>query len=242
MLNKFLRHLCSSFLVLYSTVAFSASLQVAPISVKFEPTKTAEAIWLTITSDQPIRAQTRVLKWTQSDEKDILNPTREIVASPAVTQIPAGGRQLIRVIKVADLDLQQEQSYRLLIDELPSAEKPEEQTGLQLLLQYSIPVFIQSKQDINVKNNITSLEQVHFKYTQQKLTIENNANSHVRLSQLSYINPNGEKIPLVNGLLGYALAKKTMSWDIPSNKNMLPNGKFEARINSDAQAQILIIK
>lgn len=242
MLNKFLRHLCSSFLVLYSTVASAASLQVAPISVKFQPKETAKEIWLTNTSDHPIHAQTRVLKWTQNDGKDILDPTREIVASPVVTQIQAGGRQLIRIIKIEELDLHQEQTYRLMIDELPSAQKSEGQTGLQLLLQYSIPVFIQSKQDITVTNYTTSLAQINFKYTDQKLTAENNANSHIRLSQLNYINPNGDKIPLVNGLLGYALAHKTMTWDIPKHKNMLPNGKFEARINSDAQAQILIIK
>ena len=242
MLNKFFTVILSHILVLYSVAVSAASLQVSPISLKFQQTETAKEIWLTNTSEQAIRAQTRVLEWTQDDNKDVLNPTRQVVASPAVTEIPAGGRQLIRVIKTSQLDPRQEQSYRLIIDELPSAKKTEDQAGLQLLLQYSVPVFFESKQDISAKNNITSLTQIQFSYNNHKLTAENNANSHIRLSQLSYINPNGEKTPLVNGLLGYALAHKTMTWDIPAQKNMLPNGKFEARINTDAQTQILIIK
>lgn len=228
--------------MLYSVSVSAASLQVSPISLKFELLENAKEIWLTNTSDQPIRAQTRVLEWTQNNNQDTLNPTRQIVASPAVTEIPAGGRQLIRVIKTVELDTRQEQSYRLIIDELPSAKKTEDQAGLQLLLQYSVPVFFQSKQDIQPKNNITPLSLIQFSYNNNILTATNNANSHIRLSQLNYINPNGDKIPLVNGLLGYALAHQTMSWNIPTHKNMLPNGKFEVRINTDAQPQILIIK
>ncbi len=242
MFNSFFKLILSPILVLCSFAVSAASLQVSPISLQFLLSETAKEIWLTNTSEQAIRAQTRVLEWTQNDNKDVLNPTREIVASPAVTEIPAGGRQLIRVIKRTEFDTRQEQSYRLIIDELPNAKKTDDQVGLQLLLQYSVPVFFQSKQDIDIKNNITALTQVQFSYNNHKLTAENNANSHIRLSQLSYINPNGEKIPLVNGLLGYALAHQTMSWDIPTNKNMLPNGKFEARINTDAQPQILLIK
>ena len=224
----------------YSTTSlWAASLQVSPISVQFDGTDRAKEIWLTNTSSESIRAQTRVLVWTQTQNKDDLQPTKDLVASPVITEIKAGERQLVRVIKTAPQPNHTEQTYRVLVDELPNTQSDKQKTGLQLLLQYSIPVFVASSQDIAVQGGLTSLKDVKFSYQNQKITVKNNANSHVRLSQLTYVNTNGERIELASGLLGYALAHQTMSWDIPQNKNMRANGTFEARINMDGKAQVL---
>ena len=222
-----------------SAPLWAASLQVSPISVSIAPQERAQELWLTNTSSQPIRAQTRVLAWTQNQNKDEMSPTKDIVVSPAITEIQAGARQLIRVIKVKNTSLDQEQTFRLLVDELPNPTASTERLGLQLLLQYSIPVFVSSTQDLVRKNGITSLDEIQSSYQNQTLTITNNANSHIRISKLNYINPNGESISLNSGLLGYVLAHQAMSWKIPEQPNMQKNGKFEAKINMDGMSQIL---
>lgn len=241
-MNKLRQFICASIVSLYSLSSLAASLQVAPISVAFSPQEKAKEIWLTNTSERPIRAQTRVLIWSQVSGQDQVNPTRDLVASPSITEIKAGEQQLIRIIRIASQNTAVEQTYRLLIDELPSSGQADAQTGLQLLLQYSIPVFIQPTNSIAMRNGLTLLNQVNFQYQNQQLIVQNNAKSHIRMSELTYINPNGERIPLINGLVGYALAGQTMRWDIPESKKILPNGKFEARINSDGLAQMLPIQ
>ena len=241
-MNKLRQFICASIVSLYSLSSLAASLQVAPISVAFSPQEKAKEIWLTNTSERPIRAQTRVLIWSQVAGQDQVNPTRDLVASPSITEIKAGEQQLIRIIRIAPQNTAVEQTYRLLIDELPSSGQADAQTGLQLLLQYSIPVFIQPTDSIAMRNGLTLLNQVNFQYQNQQLIVKNNAKSHIRISELSYINPNGERIPLINGLVGYALAGQSMRWDIPESKKILPNGKFEARINSDGLAQMLPIQ
>jgi fimbrial chaperone protein len=241
-MNKLRQFICASIVSLYSLSSLAASLQVAPISVAFSPQEKAKEIWLTNTSERPIRAQTRVLIWSQVAGQDQVNPTRDLVASPSITEIKAGEQQLIRIIRIAPQNTAVEQTYRLLIDELPSAGQADAQTGLQLLLQYSIPVFIQLTDSIAMRNGLTLLNQVNFQYQNQQLIVKNNAKSHIRISELTYINPNGERIPLINGLVGYALAGQSMRWDIPESKKILPNGKFEARINSDGLAQMLPIQ
>ena len=241
-MNKLRQFICASIVSLYSLSSLAASLQVAPISVAFSPQEKAKEIWLTNTSERPIRAQTRVLIWSQVAGQDQVNPTRDLVASPSITEIKAGEQQLIRIIRIAPQNTAVEQTYRLLIDELPSAAQADAQTGLQLLLQYSIPVFIQPTDSIAMRNGLTLLNQVNFQYQNQQLIVKNNAKSHIRISELTYINPNGERIPLINGLVGYALAGQSMRWDIPESKKILPNGKFEARINSDGLAQLLPIQ
>lgn len=241
-MNKLRQFICASIVSLYSLSSLAASLQVAPISVAFSPQEKAKEIWLTNTSERPIRAQTRVLIWSQVAGQDQVNPTRDLVASPSITEIKAGEQQLIRIIRIAPQNTAVEQTYRLLIDELPSSGQADAQTGLQLLLQYSIPVFIQPTDSITMRNGLTLLNQVNFQYQNQQLIVKNNAKSHIRISELTYINPNGERIPLINGLVGYALAGQSMRWDIPESKKILPNGKFEARINSDGSAQMLPIQ
>ena len=241
-MNKLRQFICTSIVSLYSLSSLAASLQVAPISVAFSPQEKAKEIWLTNTSERPIRAQTRVLIWSQVAGQDQVNPTRDLVASPSITEIKAGEQQLIRIIRIAPQNTAVEQTYRLLIDELPSSGQADAQTGLQLLLQYSIPVFIQPTDSIAMRNGLTLLNQVNFQYQNQQLIVTNNAKSHIRISELTYINPNGERIPLINGLVGYALAGQSMRWDIPESKKILPNGKFEARINSDGLAQLLPIQ
>ena len=241
-MNKLRQFICASIVSLYSLSSLAASLQVAPISVAFSPQEKAKEIWLTNTSERPIRAQTRVLIWSQVAGQDQVNPTRDLVASPSITEIKAGEQQLIRIIRIAPQNTAVEQTYRLLIDELPSSGQADAQTGLQLLLQYSIPVFIQPTDSIAMRNGLTLLNQVNFQYQNQQLIVKNNAKSHIRISELTYINPNGERIPLINGLVGYALAGQSMRWEIPESKKILPNGKFEARINSDGSAQMLPIQ
>jgi len=241
-MNKLRQFICASIVSLYSLSSLAASLQVAPISVAFSPQEKAKEIWLTNTSERPIRAQTRVLIWSQVAGQDQVNPTRDLVASPSITEIKAGEQQLIRIIRIAPQNTAVEQTYRLLIDELPSSAQADAQTGLQLLLQYSIPVFIQPTDSIAMRNGLTLLNQVNFQYQNQQLIVKNNAKSHIRISELTYINPNGERIPLINGLVGYALAGQSMRWDITESKKILPNGKFEARINSDGLAQMLPIQ
>ena len=241
-MNKLRQFICASIVSLYSLSSLAASLQVAPISIAFSPQEKAKEIWLTNTSERPIRAQTRVLIWSQVAGQDQVNPTRDLVASPSITEIKAGEQQLIRIIRIAPQNTAVEQTYRLLIDELPSAGQADAQTGLQLLLQYSIPVFIQPTDSIAMRNGLTLLNQVNFQYQNQQLIVKNNAKSHIRISELTYINPNGERIPLINGLVGYALAGQSMRWEIPESKKILPNGKFEARINSDGLAQMLPIQ
>jgi len=132
-MNKFIPSICAAIVSLCSFNLSAASLQVSPISVTFSTGEKAKEIWLTNTSDQPIRAQTRVLSWTQEAGKDQLNASRDLVASPSITEIKAGDRQLIRVLSMNVQNTVQEQTYRLLIDELPNSSHGNQQTGLQLL-------------------------------------------------------------------------------------------------------------
>ena len=126
-------------------LAAAAGLQVAPVTLTIPPGQNADGIWLSNTGDGPLDAQVRVFRWTQEGGKDTLTPTRELLASPPMLQLPLQGRPLIRVIRAQAPPGGPgavQAAYRLLIDELPPA-RSEAQKGLQFVMRHSVPVFVQ---------------------------------------------------------------------------------------------------
>lgn len=118
----------------------AASLQVAPILLEFNPNEKIQELWLMNTGDETIRAQVRAKSWTQKENQNVLEDTKDLIASPMILSIQPGQKQLVRVVKL-NPTLTTEQAFRLIVDELPS-DKAIKINGVQLLLQYSIPVFL----------------------------------------------------------------------------------------------------
>lgn len=218
--------------------AHAASLQVAPILLEFAPSEKVKELWLTNTGNEAIRGQVRVNTWTQSNNQDILTPSKDLIASPMVLTIPAGQRQLVRLIRSKTTTDQPEQAYRLIVDELPNLQT-EKQGGLQLLLKYSIPVFFKASSSEGIEQGFTSLKGMSFKYSANKLTVTNQSQHYKRFSQFTYIDAQGNRTPIQTGLMGYVLSGNSMQWNIPSNITIKPNGKFVAIVNMDVREQIL---
>ncbi|MDC6673854.1 fimbria/pilus periplasmic chaperone, partial [Leclercia adecarboxylata] len=118
-------HICGAGILAASisiTQAHAASLQVAPILLEFSPQEKVKELWLTNTGNENIRAQVRVNAWTQSNQQDILANSKDLIASPMVISIPAGQRQLVRLIRNTQIANTTEQAYRLIVDELPNSQ------------------------------------------------------------------------------------------------------------------------
>ncbi|WOE33222.1 MULTISPECIES: molecular chaperone [unclassified Acinetobacter] len=237
-----LQHACIGICAasIFMLQAHAASLQVAPILLEFLPQEKVKELWLTNTGDQSIQAQVRVNAWTQQNNQDTLTTSKNLIASPMVLSIPAGQRQLVRLMRNDKDKAEQsnEQAYRLIVDELPQAQT-DTQSGLQLLLKYSIPVFFKTSNTNDVIQGFTSLKDMNFKYNTNTLTIDNQSGQYKRFSQFSYIDEQGKKIPIQRGLMGYVLSGQTMQWSIPKQIHVSPKGKFVAVINMDSNEQVL---
>lgn len=224
------------------SLAQAASLQVSPILVEFSSDDKAKELWLTNTGKTNIRAQVRMQEWTQLNSQEILEPTKKLVASPLITEIKPGQRQLVRLIKPSNINTTQEQAFRVLVDELPGNNPEQSNSGLNILLQYSIPVFYKSSQPHKITQGLTSLDNIQFKYTNGQISVTNRSSSYLRLSQFSYVSSTGKSIPLISGLMGYVLAGQIMSWNLPVSIPDKDAGKFQAVINSDIKQQILPVQ
>ncbi|KAF1708552.1 hypothetical protein CSC70_12975 [Pseudoxanthomonas kalamensis DSM 18571] len=228
---------------LFAPVLSAASLQVAPILLEFPADEQAQGLWLSNTGQAPIRAQVRVMQWSQTDGSDQLTPTRELLASPPILEIAPGQRQLVRIIRPQPQAPGSELSYRLLVDELPDAEA-ESNGGLQFLLRYSVPVFVLQPGRTPAIAAIGphqpyDTSPLSARIADGTLEVANGGNTRARISQLSYVNRDGSRVSLVPGLVGYVLAGQRMQWPLELPDTVRPGGAFKAMFNNDREEQIL---
>ncbi|MCG2597257.1 MAG: fimbria/pilus periplasmic chaperone, partial [Achromobacter sp.] len=99
--------------------ARAATLQISPVLVDLPPQQSATGIMLRNPGITPIYGQVRVYAWDQAQGDDVLAPTEAIQASPPIIQVPPKGEQLVRLVRAGKDVAPLEQSYRLVIDEIP---------------------------------------------------------------------------------------------------------------------------
>ncbi|HEX2529844.1 MAG TPA: molecular chaperone [Burkholderiaceae bacterium] len=226
------RRLCLAWLAaLACGTAAASGLQVAPVSLTIPPTQNADGLWLSNTGDKILHAQVRVYRWTQEGGEDKLTPSRGVLVSPPMLQLPAKGRQLIRVIRTGappNGPGATEEAYRVVIDELPVDTQGKK--GLQFVLRYSIPVFIQPAGALPSAPQLTwTLGQEAGKAV---LEVANASGSHVQLANLTFTDSSGHRTTVHAGLLGYVLPGAQMRWILKAPAAAFAaGGTWEAMIN-----------
>jgi len=222
--------------VLLVPVASASGLQVSPIGLRLQANAQADALWLTNTGSEAIHAQVRVFRWSQADEKDVLEPSRDLVVSPPMVTIAPGDRQLVRVIRRVPPPSTTEASYRVIVDELPidAGDRP----GLKFVLRYSVPVFLVPVGDPPLRPAL----QARWDDSPDgpRLRVSNAGHGHAQIADLVWHGAKGQHTVLLAGLVGYALPGSTMSWHLPQGATRT-GGVVKARINGETSESTLVV-
>ncbi|EKT60701.1 molecular chaperone [Providencia burhodogranariea] len=215
---------------------YAATLQVYPVNIDFLAGEKAKAIYVSNAGDHAINAQIRVFLWQQENGENKLIETNNIIVSPPLTDIPPGQQQLIRIIQPNQKIADTEQSYRLIIDELPGSDEVKNAGAVNFLLRYSLPVFINTPSSIidNTKINIW----IDSSVTPALLKVRNDNNKHIKLSDVSIVSQ-GKIVVINKGLLGYVLANNQMQWPLPSH--IVSGQTLKVTLNGHAEPQIFTI-
>jgi fimbrial chaperone protein len=223
-------------LAMASSFAHASGLQVSPVSLSLQPTQNADGLWLSNSGDALVRAQVRVYHWTQEGGEEQLEPSRGLVISPPMLQLDPQGKQLIRVIRAAAPPRSgaSEDAYRIAIDELPTQDP--EKKGLQFVLHYSVPVFVEPT------GANASPPQLHWTLRRDGeravLEVANAGGTHAQLAGLAFVDASGHRTEVSAGLLGYVLPGATMRWVLkPPATTFADGGTLEGKVNGDATTQ-----
>lgn len=191
--------------------AHGANLQISPVSISFQPGQNAAGIQLQNNGDTPLHGQVRVYAWDQRDGVDALGPTTQLVASPPVIEVAPNSTQTIRLVRRpgAQGAAGAEQTFRILIDELPRGDS--QQGNIAIRLQYSVPAFVLPADGQAAPKLAWSTFQRDGKW---HLRAHNGGTLHAQIGATS-VRIGERDVELSKGLLGYALPGRAREWPLP---------------------------
>lgn len=192
----------------HSGGALAQGLQISPILVQFMPGQMTTTILVTDKGADAASLQLRPFKWDQIDGKDRLAPTGDLSVSPPITAIAAGAAQTFRLV-LRRPAASTEASYRLLLDQLPSATAP---GTIRVVLRLSIPVFAEPERRLE-----RSLSwRVVVDAGGGTLIGMNRGGGHVRILNPVLTQGRGVRLPMQTGESPYILPGSERSWRITS--------------------------
>jgi fimbrial chaperone protein len=197
----------------------AASLQVAPVSVEVAAPGATATLNLRNRGDKPLEGQIRVFRWTQVNGEDKLETTYDVVASPPQVSLRPNTNYVVRIVRTTKEPVTTEETYRLLIDELPGPTE-ERRTTVNIVLRYSIPVFFTPKGAASGKLKW----ELQRRDNKQFLIAKNDGDRRVRISQLKITDGKGVNASFGEGLAGYVLGHSSMVWQIPASAKGFGSG------------------
>lgn len=178
-----------AFLLAGIGTASAGSFQVSPVRATLSPGKPVSSQTLRNTGSEPVVLKLEVMGWSQQQGKDVYTPTREILATPLIFTVPAGGTQLVRVGLRRALDAQRELTYRLFLQEVPPP-KPGFK-GLQKILRIGVPVFITPAA---VQPPVLAWRIYRTREGKLEVGLTNNGNAHVKVANLRLVRADGGEL------------------------------------------------
>ncbi|AXY68177.1 molecular chaperone [Thermosynechococcus sichuanensis E542] len=125
--------------------AQSSEFYLNAVQVFLSPRQRTALLTLTNTGQVPINFEVSVRRWQQTadGQEELTESDGNVVAFPILLSVPPGEQRTLRV-GVRQPATTEEQTYRLLVTELPPANVPETQgAAIRIIKTLSLPVFVQ---------------------------------------------------------------------------------------------------
>ncbi len=121
--------------------AAAGSFALAPIRIEMDRSKSTGVLTLHNDADTPVTVQVEAVAWSQPDDGDRYQPTRDLIVTPPVFVVAPKSEQIVRVARRTAGEPASEAAYRLFFQEVPDS-TPQSGTGLKVALRVGVPVFI----------------------------------------------------------------------------------------------------
>lgn len=108
------------------------------------PRERVVAVSISNEGETEVALQADLYTWSQSDDgTDLLQPTEDLILAPPIIRLTSKARQVVRLALLKPADLERQQTYRLIVREVPELTQPKDQTlQVPITLALSMPVFI----------------------------------------------------------------------------------------------------
>jgi len=191
----------------------AASFTVTPVRVEFSHQHLHATLQVTNNGDEAVTIQLHPVQWILKGNQETEHETDDLIFNPPVFIILPNQSQAIRVGVRQYTALDAEQTYRLILEEVPSASGAGVQ-GLHTVLRISIPLFVKSGSPAAAKLSwILSRSP-----DGMMLSVENHGNAHIQIRRITLSSPDGTNPIAVQSGSEYVLAGGHKEWivkDVP---------------------------
>jgi fimbrial chaperone protein len=191
--NRALLLLAPGLLLFGAARAQGAGLNVSPVQIYLKADESKTLLTLRNEGEETVRFQLQVNTWSEDPKEGMtLGPTGDIVFYPTLITLKAGETHKVRVGTTVPFGAL-ERTYRLFIEELPAAEKPQQlRSAVRVLTRIGIPIFVQPTKVLESH----ALSSVALASGAAAFDLQNDGNVHLRVDtvRLEGFAPDGARL------------------------------------------------
>jgi fimbrial chaperone protein len=221
--------LLASALLTGSAPALAGLFSVTPVRIYMAPRDRAVAVTINNEGDEELVMQADIYLWKQKpDGEDDLTLTEDLILSPPILKLAARSRQVVRLAMLKPQPSGDQQTYRLIVREVPEAKPADKNVQLQIALAFSMPVFITPP---GAKRQLVCTAQRSAPDT-ARVTCENSGNAYAQARDFVLTSATGTRLAARDSG-GYILPSIKRSFDLKRTEGPLPAGDAKLAVMLD---------
>ncbi len=168
-------------------VAIAGQFSVSPVRIFVTPKDRTTAVTVTNEGDVELVMQADAYAWRQTAAgEEVLTLTEDVVVSPPILKLAPRGKQVVRLAVLAPAQPGKQQTFRLIVREIPEVKPPEPGAQLRIAVAFSMPIFV--TQPGAAANLVCDLKQLTVSVAQANC--QNNGTAYVQATEVKLVTTN----------------------------------------------------
>ena len=209
--------------------ALAGLFSVTPVRIFMAPRDRAIAVTITNEGDDELVMQADIYSWKQKpDGTDDLALTEDLILAPPIIKLAPRSRQVVRLARLTPGIGGEQQTYRLVIREVPEAKPADKNVQLQIALAFSMPVFVTppgAKPQLDCVAERAGPDAV-------RAICANTGTAYAQPREFTLTTATGEKLAARDSG-GYLLPSIKRSFDIKRADGRIPGGSAKLAVTLD---------
>jgi fimbrial chaperone protein len=202
-------------LAMVAPSAWCGTFTVNPVRIQVSASRPNAILQVTNHEDEPVTFQAHVVQWRFDGQKEVYTDSNEVMLNPPIATVGPHQTQFIRLGLRRPVEGPDEESYRLIVEEVPQA-KPGFR-GVQTILRMSIPIFAVPKAATSAH---VEWQASRTSDARLRLVATNRGNAHIQIKSLEVTGAESPDGYLKGNALTYLLPAQQREWLIDDKRAM----------------------
>lgn len=189
----------------------AASLTVAPVRLQLSAARPYTVLRITNNGSESVTLHARAFRWSFDAKDEVLTATDDMILNPPMVTLRPKAAQVMRIGLRSRMESSVEETYRVILEEVPAAKTQVEGAQISTILKMSIPVFATPRRAVAPKLEWTAHRDANGAVT---IAAANHGEAHVQIKHFAVSHgSNREKTQKVEEIV-YLLPSQRREWTL----------------------------